>query len=324
MTTTRHSVSKRRGCATGRDCRGSWRRSSRRFCGVDGTRQASRGCGAPGAARSGSWPSRASRGPQRGSRVGVEGARVLSLVRRPPHDRTGCTPGRPCVAARGAEPRRRRSEHGPLRGCGAAARPGWRPRRHRASWWWAASQGRLPQRLGGAGEAPFGRRPPVAGPRPRTPAGRGSICSPGWRSRATGRGGSVPSAIQRVFCSRANGRVLRVINQAGLEDYEAFAASRAGRSRFPCSSTCFRSNGGVRPRNDAAAFAEDAEQTVASAGAFFRMVGLYGFDNNYSSLQASVKEHFVHDTLKEFRPRRVLDVGCNTGQFSAIATAGVI
>jgi hypothetical protein len=50
-------------------------------------------------------------------------------------------------------------------------------------------------------------------------------------------------------------------------------------------------------------------------------------NNNYSSLQASVKEHFVHDTLKEFRPRRVLDVGCNTGQFSAIAArlgAGVV
>lgn len=42
-------------------------------------------------------------------------------------------------------------------------------------------------------------------------------------------------------------------------------------------------------------------------------------NNNYSSDQAGVKERFVHDTLKEFAPSRVLDIGCNTGQFSAIA-----
>ena len=42
-------------------------------------------------------------------------------------------------------------------------------------------------------------------------------------------------------------------------------------------------------------------------------------NNNYWSDQAGVKERFVHDTLKEFAPSRVLDIGCNTGQFSAIA-----
>ncbi len=42
-------------------------------------------------------------------------------------------------------------------------------------------------------------------------------------------------------------------------------------------------------------------------------------NNNYSSEQAGVKERFVHETLSEFRPARVLDIGCNTGQFSAIA-----
>jgi SAM-dependent methyltransferase len=42
-------------------------------------------------------------------------------------------------------------------------------------------------------------------------------------------------------------------------------------------------------------------------------------NNNYSSDQAGVKETFVHETLKEIRPGRVLDIGCNTGQFSAIA-----
>lgn len=50
-------------------------------------------------------------------------------------------------------------------------------------------------------------------------------------------------------------------------------------------------------------------------------------NNNYSPEQATVKERFVHEMLKELRPGRVLDVGCNTGQFSAIAArlgAGVV
>lgn len=42
-------------------------------------------------------------------------------------------------------------------------------------------------------------------------------------------------------------------------------------------------------------------------------------NNNYSQNQAGIKERFVQDALNEFRPRRVLDIGCNTGQFSRIA-----
>jgi hypothetical protein len=48
---------------------------------------------------------------------------------------------------------------------------------------------RQPERLGGAGWAPLGRRPAVAGPETPHARWRGSICMPGWRSRATGRGG---------------------------------------------------------------------------------------------------------------------------------------
>ena len=50
-------------------------------------------------------------------------------------------------------------------------------------------------------------------------------------------------------------------------------------------------------------------------------------NNNYSSDQSTVKERFVHETLSQYRPGRVLDIGCNTGQFSAIAArlgAGVV
>jgi 2-polyprenyl-3-methyl-5-hydroxy-6-metoxy-1,4-benzoquinol methylase len=42
-------------------------------------------------------------------------------------------------------------------------------------------------------------------------------------------------------------------------------------------------------------------------------------NNNYSSGQAGVKAKFVDDALSEFRPKRVLDIGCNTGQFSRMA-----
>jgi SAM-dependent methyltransferase len=50
-------------------------------------------------------------------------------------------------------------------------------------------------------------------------------------------------------------------------------------------------------------------------------------NNNYSSDQTSVKARFVEHALREFRPRRVLDIGCNTGEFSRIAArsgAGVV
>ena len=42
-------------------------------------------------------------------------------------------------------------------------------------------------------------------------------------------------------------------------------------------------------------------------------------NNNYSNDQADIKRKFVAEALNEFRPRRVLDIGCNTGQFSRLA-----
>jgi len=42
-------------------------------------------------------------------------------------------------------------------------------------------------------------------------------------------------------------------------------------------------------------------------------------DNSYSGDNFKAKHGFVEATLKEFRPKKVLDVGCNTGHFSAIA-----
>lgn len=42
-------------------------------------------------------------------------------------------------------------------------------------------------------------------------------------------------------------------------------------------------------------------------------------DNNYSREHFAAKQAFVDAALKEFQPRRVLDVGANTGHFSALA-----
>ena len=42
-------------------------------------------------------------------------------------------------------------------------------------------------------------------------------------------------------------------------------------------------------------------------------------NNNYSDDQATVKRKFVAEALEEFKPRRVLDIGCNTGDFSRMA-----
>lgn len=42
-------------------------------------------------------------------------------------------------------------------------------------------------------------------------------------------------------------------------------------------------------------------------------------NNNYSEEHFQTKQDFVTQAIKEFRPRRVLDVGCNTGHFSAVA-----
>lgn len=45
----------------------------------------------------------------------------------------------------------------------------------------------------------------------------------------------------------------------------------------------------------------------------------YMDNNKYSQDYFPLKQAFVSDALREFSPRRVLDVGCNTGHFSAIA-----
>jgi SAM-dependent methyltransferase len=48
---------------------------------------------------------------------------------------------------------------------------------------------------------------------------------------------------------------------------------------------------------------------------------------HYSSLQVAAKNEFVEEALREFGPKRVLDIGCNTGHFSAMAArsgAGVV
>ena len=42
-------------------------------------------------------------------------------------------------------------------------------------------------------------------------------------------------------------------------------------------------------------------------------------DNNYSGEHFAAKQAFVESALHEFQPRRVLDVGANTGHFSALA-----
>jgi SAM-dependent methyltransferase len=47
--------------------------------------------------------------------------------------------------------------------------------------------------------------------------------------------------------------------------------------------------------------------------------GYMDTNNNYSADHFRAKEKFVADALAEFSPRRVLDAGCNTGHFSALA-----
>ena len=46
-------------------------------------------------------------------------------------------------------------------------------------------------------------------------------------------------------------------------------------------------------------------------------------NNNYTSATFGEKEAFVQEALAEFAPRRVLDVGCNTGHFSSMAARAV-
>jgi SAM-dependent methyltransferase len=47
----------------------------------------------------------------------------------------------------------------------------------------------------------------------------------------------------------------------------------------------------------------------------------YAEANSYSSDSASTKQDFVASALREAAPRRVLDIGCNTGRFSALAAS---
>jgi SAM-dependent methyltransferase len=47
----------------------------------------------------------------------------------------------------------------------------------------------------------------------------------------------------------------------------------------------------------------------------------YAEANSYSADGASAKQDFVASALREAAPRRVLDVGCNTGRFSALAAS---
>lgn len=42
-------------------------------------------------------------------------------------------------------------------------------------------------------------------------------------------------------------------------------------------------------------------------------------NNNYSGEQITIKQEFVNEMLSEFQPKKVLDVGCNTGFFSFLA-----
>ncbi len=44
-----------------------------------------------------------------------------------------------------------------------------------------------------------------------------------------------------------------------------------------------------------------------------------GANNNYTQPHFEAKQKFVQDAMTEFRPKKVLDIGCNTGHFSAIA-----
>jgi hypothetical protein len=48
----------------------------------------------------------------------------------------------------------------------------------------------------------------------------------------------------------------------------------------------------------------------------------YMSSSNYSAEHFEAKSRFAEDAVAEFAPRRVLDVGCNTGHFSALAARG--
>jgi SAM-dependent methyltransferase len=55
------------------------------------------------------------------------------------------------------------------------------------------------------------------------------------------------------------------------------------------------------------------------AGKSSTWTGYMDANHNYSAAHFAAKQKFVSEALAEFSPRRLLDVGCNTGHFSAMA-----
>lgn len=45
----------------------------------------------------------------------------------------------------------------------------------------------------------------------------------------------------------------------------------------------------------------------------------YEFNNSYTDSEASLKRQFVVSLMEQYRPKRVLDIGCNLGAFSVLA-----
>lgn len=88
--------------------------------------------------------------------------------------------------------------------------------------------------------------------------------------------------------------------------YEKKSLGNAARARFVLESTL------RQLRRALNRLAPQAQQTSVWSG-------YMNTNHHYSREQFQAKEVFVRDVLKEFRPKKVLDVGCNTGHFSAMA-----
>jgi SAM-dependent methyltransferase len=61
------------------------------------------------------------------------------------------------------------------------------------------------------------------------------------------------------------------------------------------------------------------DRLAPAAGRRSAWSGYMTSNNNYAAEQFAAKSEFVEGVMKEFRPRRVLDAGCNTGYFGALA-----
>lgn len=66
----------------------------------------------------------------------------------------------------------------------------------------------------------------------------------------------------------------------------------------------------------------DLEKVKPAAGKRSVWTEYMTSNNNYSAEHIALKQQFVERAVSEHRPKRVLDVGCNTGFFSAIAARG--